>query len=141
MLKYLLLILSLLSTAVVVGGCVGGSRPNIHHYSVDTSKIISGNTVWLNWDVEGADSVTLDKGIGSVPARGRMEVKPVSITAYNLTATNQHGMIVSALIINVVPVVQVASPPGARCRLGHAGATTYDYDSLFFRHNNLRCNS
>ncbi len=80
----------------------------------------NGTATRLHWEVTGADNVTIDHGLGTLPLTGSLEVKPFEITAYNLTASNSGGTIVSSVIINVVSAVPIASsasspsviPPG-----------------------------
>jgi hypothetical protein len=48
--------------------------------------IPSGSPTTLTWEVEGADTVSIDNGIGAVPAKGSRQVQPGSTTTYSLTA-------------------------------------------------------
>jgi hypothetical protein len=113
----------------LLAGCSPGSRPEIVSYTVDENAIKPGGTVWLSWMVEGADDVYIDNGVGRVRARGILQVMPDKITAYNLTATNSSGTIVSALIVNVVapppavPVVTVASTTTTTSSSDHTHAS------------------
>src|SRR4029434_6676331 len=45
----------------------------------------------LSWNVEGATSVEISSGVGTVPATGSREVRPTATTTYQLTARNQAG--------------------------------------------------
>jgi hypothetical protein len=87
-------------------------RPDVVVFTADPSKVESGTSTRLRWEVTGAESIILDHGIGSVEGSGSLEVKPSGVTAYNLTAVNSGGTVVYSLIINVVPpVVKTASLP------------------------------
>lgn len=83
--------------------------PRILQFSADTNKIENGSMVTLQWEVNNADSVFIDNGVGYVASKGSRQVKPYEITAYNLTAQNASGDVASAVIINVIPFVRVAS--------------------------------
>jgi hypothetical protein len=95
---------------------VAPARPQVLLFKAMPSKLEQGTATRLNWVVTGADSVTIDHGIGVVEGSGYREIKPSGVTAYNLTAVNSGGTVVSSVIINVVPpaapaVVQPASLP------------------------------
>ena len=56
----------------------------------------------LSWTVsDNAGTVTIEPGIGSVPASGSMAVTPSLKQAYTITATNKFGIATSALTVNV----------------------------------------
>ncbi|MDD5398612.1 MAG: hypothetical protein PHU70_05960 [Dehalococcoidia bacterium] len=85
--------------------------PEVFFFRADNSKIDSGTVATLRWNVDGADSIVIDHGIGQVEASGEVKVTPSQITAYNLTAVSKGGTVVSSVIVNVVPVVKPASLP------------------------------
>jgi hypothetical protein len=107
--KLRFIIATFIFTLLVFAAC-RGIRPEITSFKADPSKIENGGTVKLSWDVRGAKSLVIDQEIGDVPLKGTLEVKPAEITAYNLTAKNDYGTIASAVIINVLPIVQTSSP-------------------------------
>ncbi|MHB8085988.1 MAG: hypothetical protein ACYDHZ_09185 [Dehalococcoidia bacterium] len=86
------------------------ARPEVMIFTAQPSNIENGNSVKLVWEVKGADNITIDNGIGPVPLKGSIEVKPETITAYNLHASNAGGTIGYAVIVNVRPAVKIASP-------------------------------
>ncbi len=87
--------------------------PEVYFFRADSSKIDSGTAATLRWNVDGADEIFIDHGIGHVEASGQIQVMPKEITAYNLTAVSKRGSVVSSVIINVVPVVKTASLPAS----------------------------
>jgi hypothetical protein len=87
------------------------ASPDVLLFRADKSKIENGTAATLRWVVDGADSVVIDHGVGQVVASGSIDVRPSEITAYNLTAFSRGGTVVSSVIINVVPVVKMASVP------------------------------
>lgn len=118
--RYLLAVIAVLALT----GCSGfqpvsalaravtGPRPDVAYFRATPSRVESGTATMLRWEVKGAESVILDHGIGSVQGSGSLEIKPSGVTAYNLTAVNKGGTVVSSVIINVVPaVVKPASLP------------------------------
>ena len=74
----------------------------------------------LTWEVEGADSVSLNNGLGARPASGSVAVSPAAATTYTLTAVNAAGTSTASVIIAVDGVPQplrisefVADPGGS----------------------------
>ncbi len=89
-------------------------RPDVVIFKAEPSKVERGTATMLRWEVSGAESIVLDHGIGSVEGSGSLEIKPSEITAYNLTAVNRGGTVVSSVIINVAPpLLKPASLPPA----------------------------
>lgn len=90
------------------------ARPDVVIFKAEPSRVESGSVTRLRWDVNGAETITIDHGIGRVGGLGNIQITPSEITAYNLTAVNSGGTVVSSVIINVVPmVVKPASLPTA----------------------------
>lgn len=97
---FLLLSLALLSALSIIS--CRQEPPSIVLFSVTPSEINSGASSTLKWDVKDATSVTIDQGIGKVPANGSEELSPSKTTAYNLTATNAGGTVTKAVILYVI---------------------------------------
>jgi len=87
--------------------------PEVYFFRADSSKIENGTAATLRWNVDGADEIVIDHGIGHVEASGQIQVMPTEITAYNLTAISKGGSVVSSVIINVVPMIKTASLPAS----------------------------
>jgi len=69
--------------------------------SVSPSSITYGQQAILTWNVTGADSVSIDQGIGQVPASGNKVVAPDSTTSYTLTASSSCCVVSKAAVVNV----------------------------------------
>jgi len=77
---------------------------------VESAKAVaidSGETATLEWQVSGADSVSLDDGTGGVAtaSSGALAVSPATTRDYTLTATNAAGAAVHTLTVHVDPSV------------------------------------
>jgi hypothetical protein len=89
------------------GGTVNKSvtitvNPTINaNFDVNPSTISVGRSAVLTWNVTGADTVTIDQGIGQVPASGSRTVSPYSTTSYTLTASNSCCVLSKAVIVTV----------------------------------------
>lgn len=70
-------------------------------FDASPSMINTGGSSRLSWNVSGADAVTIDQGIGSVPAAGSLQVTPSSTTAYILTADNSNSSVAKSAIVTV----------------------------------------
>lgn len=45
----------------------------------------------MSWEVENADEIIINEGIGKVTEKGAIKLKPVSDRSYKITATNKFG--------------------------------------------------
>lgn len=67
------------------------AKPKIVYFKADRETIISGIDVTLSWEIEGADEIEINEGIGKVGANGTLTLKPQSYRNYKITATNKFG--------------------------------------------------
>ncbi len=77
--------------------------PVVNAFAAAPGEVMAGGTATLAWDVDGADSVTIDHGIGSVGNAGVTEVSPSDTTIYTLTATNAVGTVQVSVVVLVTP--------------------------------------
>ena len=99
--SFFILILFLLFLSACGGVTPGTNPPTINSFAADSYHIISGESVTLSWNVTGADSVTINQGIGTVDSTGTKVLNPSATTTYTLTATNTAGSVTSTVTINV----------------------------------------
>jgi len=87
-----------------------GGQPVVTTFAVNPAIVAAGRNTVLGWDVTGAQSVSIDNGIGTVPLNGTTSVVPSATTTYILTAVNQSGSSTAAVTVAVVgsPPVQQA---------------------------------
>src|SRR5262245_21468902 len=67
-----------------VDGPSGGLA--IKKFSVTPKEVSPGSAATLSWDVEGAEEVRIDNGVGVVKNKGTLEVRADRSTTYNITA-------------------------------------------------------
>jgi hypothetical protein len=60
-----------------------------------------GQSATLQWNVTGATSVTIDQGIGQVPAVGSRIVSPYMTTTYNLAASSSCCTVNKSTVLTV----------------------------------------
>ena len=66
-------------------------KAQILSFTASATSIKPGQSVTLQWAVINADQITLDRGIGIVPARGSRSVTPERTTTYTLAAAPYRG--------------------------------------------------
>ena len=106
----------LVSLAAVGLSCIT-PPPSISVLSVTPAEISAGGSATINWSVQSATSVTIDQGIGTVPAIGSSQLTPSKTTAYTLTATSAGGTVTRSIVLYVTeppppetPTVDTAPP-------------------------------
>ena len=77
--------------------------PSVSLFSVSPQTVSSGWACQLKWNVNGAATVTLNNGIGSIGASGSVCVTPTKTTTYTLTATNAKGTVTQSATVIVTP--------------------------------------
>jgi uncharacterized protein YkwD len=101
------------TTAAQVTVQVGGGSsppapsPVIASFSANPSSIAPGQSATLSWNVSGANSISIDNGIGNVPGNSTV-VSPSQTTTYRLTATNGGGSTTASATVTV----STGTPPG-----------------------------
>ncbi|MFP2928581.1 hypothetical protein ACLESO_25980 [Pyxidicoccus sp. 3LG] len=100
MIRSPLLVLALSATIAVATSCsssepVPGKDPDpdlpkVLRFDANPATIASGESVALTWEVTGADTVSIDNGVGEVSGKSE-DVRPTATTTYTLTATNKRG--------------------------------------------------
>src|SRR5713226_9246995 len=59
---------------------------SIQKFAASPSQITPGTSTTLSWDVEGAETVQIDNGVGAVTAKGSKLVQPTWTTTFTLSA-------------------------------------------------------
>ena len=122
------------------------SKPVIAEFTAEPSSIERGQTAQLRWSVTGATEVTINRGIGTVPATGTRSVNPTETTSWTLTANGPGGTITAnatlsvtapAPPVNTAPVTNTGNKGTPESRIqSDLQDILFDYDS-----NNLRDDS
>jgi len=69
----------------------GLGGPIVASFSSDSSSIIAGGSATLSWSILGADTISIDNGVGAVTGT-ETSVSPAETTTYTLTATDADGV-------------------------------------------------
>jgi len=83
---------------------ITAGAPEIDTFSINPETVEQGSTANLSWAVSGADSVSINQGLGNVPASGTQPVSPDQTTTYTITAVNGLGTSTQSVTLNVIPV-------------------------------------
>jgi hypothetical protein len=67
---------------------ITGPLATIVSFTATPATFTAGETVTLAWEVNGADSVSIGPGVGTVAASGTLELKPSATTTWTLAATS-----------------------------------------------------
>ena len=114
--RLIILSLSLLLLLILIPSCItvqvpaspttppSGTSSVIGTFSSNPSTINAGGTSNLVWDVTGANTVSIDNGIGVVNAVGSRVISPATSTVYTISATNSSGTVTSSAVTTVNPV-------------------------------------
>jgi hypothetical protein len=86
-----------------------GQTLTIQRFSASPVTILPGSPTTLAWEVDGADVVSIDNGIGAVPPKGSRQVQPGATTTYSMTA-QAAGSAVTASTQVVVQGSPAATP-------------------------------
>jgi len=70
-------------------------------FSNNPSTVNAGGTQTLLWNVTGANSVSIDNGIGQVAIAGTRQITPASSTVYTISATNSSGTVTRSAVATV----------------------------------------
>lgn len=93
---------------LVVGGGQG-SPPVVVFFRADPVNVAAGESTTLEWDVIGADTVSINQGVGVVSDSGSRTVTPSSSTVYLLTAENEFGSTSAQVSVGVAQPATITS--------------------------------
>jgi hypothetical protein len=79
--------------------------PIIHSFSISEQFAIKGYPIKLSWNVEGATTLTIDNGVGSVTGLTEKAITLGSNGVYKLTAKNYFGIeSISETAVKIFPI-------------------------------------
>jgi peptidoglycan-associated lipoprotein len=79
--------------------------------SASPASIEQGQSSTLSWNASNATSVTIDNGVGNVPASGTRSVSPTTSTSYTARATGPGGNTSAEARITVTAPPPLTPPP------------------------------
>jgi hypothetical protein len=95
------------------------AAPVVASFDTSSPTITSGQEATLQWDVSGADSVSISPGIGKVSLSGTRAVSPETTTTYTLVANKMSQSARKSVTVTVTGILP---------SIGHFG---FNNDSIF----------
>jgi peptidoglycan-associated lipoprotein len=80
-------------------------------FSAEPSSIERGQSAILRWSVSNATDISIDNGVGTVPASGNRRVIPSDTTTYTLRAAGPGGNITATATVTVTAPAPPPPPP------------------------------
>lgn len=107
---------------------VSSNSPVIDVFAASEMEICKGDTIYLSWSINNADSASIDN-VGSVsPDNGSKEVSPESTTNYILTATNGCDAVTRSItvVVREEPVIDsFSATPGVITEKGGGASLSW----------------
>lgn len=131
--KKLLASLGLAALAACTASNGGGNNvdtpPTINDFHATPDSIHAGDSSTLSWDVSGAATIEIDKGVGIVSGTSTT-VTPTVTTTYKLKATNTAGFSTSQVTVTVQsaipkPVITAFTASPASVAIGGSVQTSW----------------
>jgi len=92
-------------TTVTIG--TSGTKPVIATFAANPTEVVEGSASTLTWTTTGADTVSINNGVGTVVTNGSVQVTPTATTTYTLTATNASGSTTATATVSVNKKVKI----------------------------------
>jgi hypothetical protein len=89
----------------ILKNLTGSGTLTIQSFTANPTQVVAGSNTTLSWDVSGADSVTIDQGVGTVTTSGSKLVMPPSTVTYTLVATANGSTATSSVQVVVLPAL------------------------------------
>jgi hypothetical protein len=89
------------------------SPPSIASFAANPATLGAAGSSTLSWQVTGADSLSIDHGVGAVAGNSKV-IQVAATTTYALTATNAAGTATATITITVGGTTGVDPPEGSR---------------------------
>ena len=87
------------------------AQPTVMEFSAEPSSIERGQSAILRWSVSNATDISIDNGVGTVPASGNRRVIPSDTTTYTLRAMGPGGNITATATVTVTAPAPPPPPP------------------------------
>jgi IPT/TIG domain len=116
-------LLGLLLSLVLVA-CPAPEKPLIASFTTTPSPLpVGGGTTKLEWQVAGADSISIDNGVGVVTGASK-DINVTSTKTFTLTATNAQGDSTQTVTVTVLQKPIIASFTATPSSLPLGGGTS-----------------
>src|SRR4051812_14005291 len=76
---------------------------SIQKFVAAPGDITLGAATTLTWDVDGAETIEIDNGVGTVTASGTKQIRPEWTTSFNLVARSGSSQATATVQVRVAP--------------------------------------
>ncbi|WPB80765.1 hypothetical protein KYC5002_16715 [Archangium violaceum] len=101
--------------------------PAISSFTAASATINVGQSTTLNWEVEGATSLSIAPAVGTVTGTS-VTVTPATTTTYTLTATNEAGSVTATTTVTVRQRPTISSFTAASATINVGQSTTLNWE-------------
>ncbi len=92
------------ATGLLTVTVTNAGAPTITSFTVMPQQIAPGGSASLAWQTSGADTVSIDNGIGMQATSGSISVSPAATTTYTIEATGPGGTTTAQVTLTVASV-------------------------------------
>ena len=107
------------------------AAPVLVSFEPSSPAITAGQEATLQWQVVGANSVSISPGIGTVPSSGARTVSPGTTTIYTLVAGNPFGSVrksITVAVTGVLPAINSFSIDPGNIFTGQSATVSWDVE-------------
>lgn len=115
------------------------AKPIVKFFTAEPSTIERGQASSLKWEVTGAETVSVNQGLGVIGTSpsggtisGNRSVFPSDTTTYTLTATNNGGSVSETVTVSVTAPQAAAVPPTPTVKATFGEAVAREIQDAYF---------
>ncbi len=108
------------------------AAPVIQTFEAEPTSIQPGQSSTLRWTVTGADTISIDNGIGTVQSNGSRQVYPNQTTTYTLKASGPGGSAERTATVRVTQPPPPPPPPAAAPKLSLRERLEREVQDVYF---------
>jgi hypothetical protein len=105
--------------------------PVINSFNIRPPMISLGGSATLEWEVTGAETITINNSISDVASSGTRQVSPAATTSYTLTASNRFGTARASTVLVVnsatsLPAISIFNATPGSVLAGQSSALRWE---------------
>jgi len=104
------------------------TAPTIINFNANKIEILQGKSIELSWNVENADTILLNNGIGNLTGKKSLSVSPIQTTTYQLIAENAFDKSEEEINITVLPLPIIKEFRHKQQKIEHGKETQIVWD-------------
>jgi hypothetical protein len=109
----------------------GQAAPAISSFTAQPSSTAPNQPVTLAWTVSGANSISIDQGVGDVTGRSNVTLYPAQTTTFVLSASNSAGSTTANATVTIAASGPDTQPPTVPTLLSAVARSANEVDLLW----------